>query len=381
MPTPAKSHGCTWHWLSDQDLPEINGLVAAEEHFGDTTHHHDLNGLQRAVSDNGVRRTQTGVVLRKPSGTLIAYAWLRLPQSGEPDYRLHLHGGCHPAWRDEGVQDTLMRWQVERGIEWYLETVPEAADHLNRLELSMLVSAGNHFLAETLPNQGFRPQRWYHALRRPLSPPLAGVELPGVAFEQFGPDVSEAVRQLYNATVASPSDRLEPDAWLWGLQSAGIRDDLSWVAVHAGGPIGWVLNATTDLAGEQAGWTEYLGAARHWRNRGLYSALLARSHESFLDAGLHTAGIGVETDSDQGARPYLELGYQPIDAMVWYVHHPSLDTLGAAQAEEQAERDLDERAFQVGHHETQEGGDRRQTRQAVREPDQEDRGGGAAGRR
>ncbi len=190
MPTPAKSHGCTWHWLSDQDLPEINGLVAAEEHFGDTTHHHDLNGLQRAVSDNGVRRTQTGVVLRKPSGTLIAYAWLRLPQSGEPDYRLHLHGGCHPAWRDEGVQDTLMRWQVERGIEWYLETVPDAADHLNRLELSMLVSAGNHFLAETLPNQGFRPQRWYHALRRPLSPPLAGVELPGVAFEQFGPDVS-----------------------------------------------------------------------------------------------------------------------------------------------------------------------------------------------
>ncbi|MBK8446263.1 MAG: hypothetical protein IPL41_06100 [Micropruina sp.] len=331
MPTPAKSHGCTWHWLTDQDLPEISGLVAAEEHFGDATHHHDLSGLQLAVADDGVRRTQTGVVLRKPSGTLIAYAWLRMPQPGESVCHLHLHGGCHPAWRDEGVQDTLMRWQVERGIEWYLENVPDGAEHLSRLELSVLASAKNHFLAETLPNQGFRPQRWYHALRRPLATPLHDAGVPQIEFKQFGPHWGEAVRALYNATVAGPSDQLQPDAWRWGLESAGIQDDLSWVALAGGRPVGWALNAITDLGGEPAGWTEYLGADRVWRNRGLYAPLLARSHESFRAAGLQTAGIGVETDSDQGARPYIELGYQPIDAMVWYVNHPGLDTIGAAQ--------------------------------------------------
>ena len=293
MPIPAKSHGCTWHWLSLQDLPEIIGLVDAEEHFGDTTHHHDLAGLRSALLDERVRSSQTGVVLRKPSGTLI-------------------------------------QWQVERGIEWFLETFPDA-DELSRLELSILASSSTHFLAESLPGHGFRAQRWYHALHRPLGHHLPDNELEGVAFEQFGPGWSDAVRELYNRTVAHPSDLLDAQSWQWGLTSAGIRDDLSWVALHEGRVVGWVLNAVADLAGDKAGWTEYLGAGNEWRNRGLYTSLLARSHHSFRDAGLQMAGIGVETDSDQGARPYLALGYQPIDTMVWYVNHPSLDTIGAAK--------------------------------------------------
>ena len=331
MATPAKSHGCTWHWLSLQDLPEITGLVAAEQHFGDTTHHHDLNGLRAALIDDRVRSSQTGVVLRKPSGTLIAYAWIRLPSAGEPERRLQLHGGCHPAWRDEGVQDTLLQWQVERGIEWYLDSFDDAADSMNRLELSVLASSSTHFLSDNLPGRGFRAQRWYHAMRRPLADQLPDGHFEGVSFEPFGPGWSEAVRQSYNRIVAHPVDLLDEPSWQWGLTSAGIRDDLSWVAVHDGQVVGWVLNAITDLAGDQAGWTEYLGAGAEWRNRGLYTSLLARSHHSFRDVGLGMSGIGVETDSDQGARPYLALGYQTIDTMVWYVNHPSLDTIVAAK--------------------------------------------------
>jgi mycothiol synthase len=330
MPTPAKSHGCTWHWLSQQDVGEIAGLVAAEEHFGDSTHQHDLRALQVALAEDALETGSNGVVLRKPSGTLIAYAWLRPPVPGEPDGRLHLHGGCHPAWRDEGVQDTLLRWQIDRAVEWYAEH-PEVR---GPLELSVLASVGNHFAAGTLPAHGFCAQKWYHALRRSLTEPLAGEATSGIAFEQFGPGWNEQVRGLYNDSIAHASDFLDPDAWAWGLAGAGIRDDLSWVAVADGTAVGWVLNAETDLAGEQAGWTEYLGAQSEWRNRGLYQALLARSHESFREFGFGMAGIGVETDSDQGARPYLELGYQLVDSMVWYVHHPALDTIGAAQADE-----------------------------------------------
>lgn len=333
MPTPAKSHGCTWHWLSRQDLPEIEGLIVAEEHFGDATHHHDLPALEAAVAREAVRETETGVVLRKPSGTLIAYAWIRLPGEGEPSNRLRLHGGCHPAWRDEGIQDTLVRWQVERGLEWHLDhtdgTIP--------LELSMLAAAGNLFLAETLASCGFRAQKWYHALRRGLADrlPEGSSDLPGVTFEQFGPLWSEPVRLRYNDTVSHPDDALERDAWEWGLAGAGIHDDWSWVAVADGAVVGWVLNAETSLGGEPVGWTEYLGGLPDWRNRHLYRALLARSHDTFTASGLVSAGIGIETDSDQGARPYLELGYTSVDSMVWYVIHPSLDTIGAAQADEQ----------------------------------------------
>ncbi len=332
MPTPAKSHGCTWHWLSEQDLPEIAGLIAAEEHFGDATHHHDLPALQAAVAGGIVRETETGVVLRKPSGTLIAYAWIRLPEIGEPGNRLRLHGGCHPAWRDEGVQETMLRWQVERAQEWHLE-----GDYTETLELSMLVSGSNLFLAETLSGCGFRPQRWYHALRRSLADrlPERRDEVAEVVLEPFGSSWTEPVRLLYNATVSHPADLLEPDAWEWGLAGAGIRDYWSWVAVVDGRAVGWVLNAETSLAGELAGWTEYLGALPEWRNRGLYRKLLVRSHDSFVDAGLSTAGIGIETDSDQGARPYAELGYTRVDSMVWYVLQLGLDTIVAAQTDEQ----------------------------------------------
>lgn len=332
MPIPAKSHGCTWHWLSERDLPEIAGLIAAEEHFGDATHHHDLAALEAAVADDAVRESQTGVVLRKPSGTLIAYAWIRLPGPGEPSYRFRLHGGCHPAWRDDGVQGTLLRWQVERAKEWHLEQSGSGTP-----ELSMMISSGNLFLAETLSSCGFRAQRWYHALQRGLQEPIPdGPEpLPGVRLEPFGPQWSEPVRLLYNATVGDPGGALDPGGWTWALAGAGVRDGWSWVAVVEGRAVGWVLNADTYLAGQRVGWTEYLGALSQWRNRGIFHPLLQRSRDSFLQAGLNTAGIGIDTDSGQGARPYLALGYTGVDSMVWYVCRPQVDTIGAAQTDEQ----------------------------------------------
>ena len=104
MPTPAMSHGCTWHRLTVHDLPEIQNLIAAEEYLGDATHHHDLSALTVALADDPEAVSGNGVVLRKPSGTLIAYGWLQTPAPGESGGQVYLHGGCHPAWRHEGVQ-------------------------------------------------------------------------------------------------------------------------------------------------------------------------------------------------------------------------------------------------------------------------------------
>lgn len=326
MPTPAKTHGCTWNRLTADDLPEIAGLIEAEEYLGDAIHHHDLRALSVALVDDPVGTGDNGVVLRKPSGTLIAYAWNQVPGPDDPPGPVYLHGGCHPAWRHEGAQPTLLDWQTERALEWFLEQPPERGP----LQVTMVTSAANHIFADLLPARGYPPQKWYHALRRPLAEPLAGA-LEGVEFVPFGNEWSEPVRHLYNRCLTRRSDELDEAAWLWGLGSAGIRDELSFVALANGQAVGWVLNSLMDLAGERSGWTEYLGADPLWRNRGIFRALLARSHDAFRAMGLVTAGIGVETDSDQGARPYLELGYQPVETMVWYVNHPSLDTIGAAR--------------------------------------------------
>ncbi|MFT3862177.1 GNAT family N-acetyltransferase [Micropruina sp.] len=329
MPTPAKTHGCLWNRLTTDDLPEIESLIEAEEYLGDATHHHDLRALSVALIETPDLVGNNGVVLRKPSGTLIAYGWVQVPARKSTDARLYLHGGCHPAWRHEGVQPTLVDWQVERATEWHLERPGQ----LDALELVMVTSAANHILAELLPARGFLPQRWYHALRCPLTEGLR-CDLPGVGFTPFDASWSEPVRQLYNQTLSRASDSLDRTGWEWGLEASGIRDDLSWVALQGGRPVGWALNGVMDLAGARVGWTEYLGATPQWRNRGLYPALLGRSHDAFRAHGFELAGIGVEADSDQGARPYLELGYQSVDTMVWYVHRRSLDTIGAAQSDD-----------------------------------------------
>ncbi len=326
MPTPAKTHGCTWNRITAGDLPEIASLIEAEEYLGDATHHHDLRALSVALADDPQGTGDNGIVLRKPSGTLIAYAWNQVPAADDPSGPVYLHGGCHPAWRHEGVQPTLLDWQSERAIEWYLETDGAGGP----LQLTMVTSATNKIFADLLPTRGFPPQKWYHALRRPLAHPLRHT-VAGVDLVPFGAAWSEPVRHLYNQILTRPSDTLDEASWQWGLGAAGIRDDLSFVAVADGAAVGWVLNSLLDLAGERSGWTEYLGATLEWRNRGIYRALLARSDDSFRALGLGTAGIGVETDSDQGARPYLEMGYQLVDTMVWYVNHPSLDRIGAAQ--------------------------------------------------
>ena len=64
MPTPAMSHGCTWHRLTVHDLPEIQNLIAAEEYLGDATHHHDLSALTVALADDPEAVSGNGVVLR-----------------------------------------------------------------------------------------------------------------------------------------------------------------------------------------------------------------------------------------------------------------------------------------------------------------------------
>ncbi|MCW2810356.1 MAG: family N-acetyltransferase, partial [Friedmanniella sp.] len=73
--------------------------------------------------------------------------------------------------------------------------------------------------------------------------------------------------------------------------------------------------------GFSQGWTDRLGVRPEWRGRGIASALLYRSMQSFRAAGLDAAGLGVDADDEKGAvRLYEQLGYRPVSMFVTYVH-------------------------------------------------------------
>jgi mycothiol synthase len=325
MPTPVQTHGCSWDPLTRDDLPEVADLVAALEYLGESADHLDLAGLEAAYEDDAAAQERNGVVLRRPSQTLIAFAWIR--PTGDPRghaARVQVASASHPVWRHEGVQPTLLRWTVDRAVEWYAE---QADPTLPPLEVASLVPSTNELATGLLREAGFEVQKWYHTMERHLGDLPCG-DLPEVELRPFRPD-DDAVRLLHNRHTGTD---LDGDGWASLLRRAGIRPGLSWVAYAGPDPVGYALNALTAVGEGQHGWTEFLGAEPRWRRCGVLQSLLAASIGGFREAGCSGAGIGVEASSDQGNRPYRELGYAPVETLVWYVHHPRTATVIAAKS-------------------------------------------------
>ncbi len=116
---------------------------------------------------------------------------------------------------------------------------------------------------------------------------------------------------------------MDQTRWEEQLRRSSFRMGWSWVALDAqtSEVVGYVTNSayTQDWAaqGFTEGWTDRLGVRRAWRGRGIASALLARSMQSFHEAGLEAAGLGVDSDSPTGAFGlYRHLGYRSIDMTV-----------------------------------------------------------------
>jgi ribosomal protein S18 acetylase RimI-like enzyme len=85
------------------------------------------------------------------------------------------------------------------------------------------------------------------------------------------------------------------------------RRDLGlWVIAWQGDEIaGIVLNRidreTNTQLGLQRGWVSSVGVRRPWRRRGLARAMVAQSLRVLRDAGMTTAGLGVDAQNGTGA--------------------------------------------------------------------------------
>jgi ribosomal protein S18 acetylase RimI-like enzyme len=126
-------------------------------------------------------------------------------------------------------------------------------------------------------------------------------------------------RSAYAAQVAAFVDHwgsLPPtwEKWQHGLQWPGHRLDLSHLAIADGEVVALALNGVYPqdwgLRNRSEGWIETLGTRQEWRKRGLASALLSASFQSFVAEGLDYACIGVDGASPTGAlRLYENLGF------------------------------------------------------------------------
>lgn len=321
MPIPTRTFGCSWRPLTRADLGDLADLIAAMEYLDDTPHLHPLEDLEAALGRPEADVERNSVLLRTEEGVAVAYGWNRVGGRDDPPGRVYLAGGCHPGWRHRGVGATLLAWQAERAREWHGE---QGFGPLAPLELVTVAEARNAGECAMLHEAGFRPQRWQHDFHQyfdPEAPPLHAPPLEGITLTNYDDQHSERIRLLHNACSATRAGTREVTRAQWAddLHSPLFRRGLSWVALGPGGEVvGHALNGVSE-ATDDVGWTERLGALPTWRNRGLLTVLLTASLNSFRDAGLVGAAIGVETDSSSGIRPYESLGYGAAETLVWYV--------------------------------------------------------------
>ena len=141
----------------------------------------------------------------------------------------------------------------------------------------------------------------------------------GVAIVAWDPARSEAARVATNDAFADHWGSTPRDAAAWQhvLESHGNRPDLSFLATAGDRVVGVCRNAhfpsDEAVTGRREGWIGAVSVVRHFRRRGIASALVARSLRAFRDAGFTHSILGVDSENPTGAyRIYERLGYRPL---------------------------------------------------------------------
>jgi mycothiol synthase len=252
------------------------------------------------------------LLLAEVDGTVIGYAeggW-ELDNDGGHNYACW--GQVRPDWRRRGLGTALLRWVEERQAR-VAATHPAGVER--RLESwSSESEAGRIALLE---GHGYRVARYAYEMERPHLDDIPDLPLPeGI---ELRPAREEQLRRIWETEVEVFRDHwgaIDDSEASFERKRADPRRDISlWVVAWQGDEIvGQVLNridreSNAEL-GLKVGWVNSVGVRRPWRRRGIARALVAESLRVLRDAGMTSAGLGVDADNQLGAvKVYTSLGF------------------------------------------------------------------------
>lgn len=236
-------------------------------------------------------------------GAPVAYAEAGWEQDNDGGRNYSTWGQVHPDWRRRGLGTALLHWVEERqravaathpdGIERRLESWA----HENE--------AGRIALLE---GNGYQIVRYDYEMSRPNLDDIPELPLPeGV---ELRPAREEHLRRIWETDVEVFRDHWgsvdDTEAAFERTRDDPRRDLRLWVIAWQGDEIaGIVLNridreANAEL-GMLRGWVSSVGVRRPWRRKGLARAMVAESLRVLRDAGMTTAGLGVDAENGTGA--------------------------------------------------------------------------------
>jgi mycothiol synthase len=235
-------------------------------------------------------------------GTVVAYAEAGWEQDNDGGRNYETWGQVHPDWRRRGLGTALLRWVEERQAS--VAASHPAADK----RIQSWASEGEAGRLALLEKHAYTIVRYDYEMERPTLDDIP--ELPLPAGIELRPAREEHLRRIWEVEVEVFRDHWgsvdDSEASFERKRTDPRRDMSLWVVAWQGDQIvGQSLNridreANAEL-GLRRGWVSSVGVRRAWRRQGVARALVAESLRVLRDAGMTSAGLGVDAENANGA--------------------------------------------------------------------------------
>jgi len=258
----------------------------------------DIRGLGHRPEDT--------VVLAEAGDRVVGFVRVfdfgRAPDEG----RQLMHSGhVDPAWRGRGIGTALLA-AAHRELLRIRTVHPDPAG--TTAGFHCWVFDRNVSTHRFVESKSYRKLRYVIEMARSLDS-LPEIELPAGLVTR---PVTEADRlPVVRALDAAMHDHrgwpAMDDRMLLEFVNHPMRGQLEvWQVAWAGdrvvgGVLGFIDESENEARSRLRGWTESIFTVRDWRNRGVASAMLARSLRYMRDRGMTEAALTVDTDSPTGA--------------------------------------------------------------------------------
>jgi ribosomal protein S18 acetylase RimI-like enzyme len=256
-------------------------------------------------------------------GTVVAYTEGGWEQDNDGGRNYSVWGEVHPDWRRRGLGAALLHWTHARQRR-VAATHPAVEKRLESWANEK--EAGRVALLE---GNGYLVARYAYEMERPNLDDIRPLPLPdGI---ELRPAREEDLRRHWETEIEVFRDHWgavdDSEASLERMRTDPRRDTRLWVVAWQGDEIvGQVLNQINHEAnaelGVRRGWVNSVGVRRAWRRQGIARALVAESLRVLRDAGMTSAGLGVDAENQHGALGVYEVSGFSVVRTEWVYRKP-----------------------------------------------------------
>jgi mycothiol synthase len=285
------------------DDAAITELVNAGMAANDVPHRLSLAQITNWLDHPSNQDLAADLLFAEVDGSVVAYAEGGWEQDNDGGRNYSVWGEVHPDWRRRGLGTVLLRWlegrqrRVAAGHPAAEKRLESWAGEQEAGRLALLEANGYRIV-----RFGFEMDRPNLADIQPLPPP-AGIELRPAREEDLRRHWETEIEVFRDHWGSSVDDS---EASFEQMRTDPLRQMSLWVVAWQGGEIvGQVLNRINHEAnaelGMRRGWLNSVGVRRPWRRQGVARAMVAQSLRVLRDAGMTSAGLGVDAENANGA--------------------------------------------------------------------------------